>query len=178
MVQFSKYFLNWAEKPEVEGAFSRDYFEIGNYLNSLSPTIKKYVIVNEIGVPFYGLSIPAQVPIFIESTAYCKPRAEYIPSQEIDQIELSKEETVIIPLYRNGMEEKLKGLFPQGEIEHKQGFWVYKIMPIKPIIASPMIHKTNIGMNCNNSLARPMPPSRAIGSINSGYHLAGKGFNE
>jgi len=37
--EFNKYFVKWAKNPEIENAFSKDYVEIGNYLNSLPSEI-------------------------------------------------------------------------------------------------------------------------------------------
>ncbi|MBZ9577624.1 glycosyltransferase family 39 protein [Patescibacteria group bacterium] len=99
--QFDKYFCQWAEKTEVEAAFSKNYVEIGNYLNSLPDDVQKYVIVNQSGVPVPypdGIPMPSQTSMFIERTKFGKIRATYILPEEINKIKID-EKTVIIPLH-------------------------------------------------------------------------------
>lgn len=112
---FNKYFFDWAKSPETARAFSQDYVEIGQYLNSLPDQVKKYVIVNEKGLPYYGLSIAAQTSIFIESAKFGQPRAVYLPWQEIEKIEISPYGTIILPLHNHNSLEELQEIF-QGEI--------------------------------------------------------------
>jgi len=125
--QYNKYFKKWANKEEVESAFTKTYVEIGNYLNSLPEQTNKYVIVNEVGSPFYGLSIPAQTPKFIERTQYGRIRTEYLPIQRFNEIKTNSEETIVIPLYNRNIEEKLNNRFSQVETKKENGFWVYKL---------------------------------------------------
>jgi len=119
---FNKYFFDWAKKPETAMSFSNDYVKIGEYLNSLPDQVKKYVIVNEKGTPYYGLSIAAQTPIFIESAKFGKPRATYLPWQEIGQIEISPYKTVILTLYNHQAFEELQKMFPQGKIRQDEPY--------------------------------------------------------
>jgi 4-amino-4-deoxy-L-arabinose transferase-like glycosyltransferase len=124
--EFYKYFYLWAENPKVSEAYNTNYANMGNYLNSLPDNVKKYVVVNEPGSPFWGISIAAQTPIFIESAKFGKPRAQYIPFDNINYIQTGTEDVVVIPLY----EKSLPGLtekFPQGEIEQMKDFSVYFI---------------------------------------------------
>jgi len=119
---FNKYFFDWAKRHETASAFSYDYVKIGEYLNTLPDQVKKYVIVNEKGVPYYGLSISAQTSIFIESTKFGKPRAIYLPWQEIDQIEISPYKTIILTLHNHQSLEELKEMFPQGKISQDEPY--------------------------------------------------------
>ena len=99
--QFDKYFYQWAKKTEVEDAFSKNYVEIGNYLNSLPDDIQKYVVVNQSGVaiPYPdGIPIPSQTSMFIERAKFGKIRATYLLPEDLDKIEID-EKTVIIPLH-------------------------------------------------------------------------------
>ena len=96
----NKYFVKWGARPEVEGAFSSDYVEIGNYLNSLPQETQKYVIVNMPGVPVpwpNGIPMPAQTVMFIESTKYGQPQSTYLLPKDLDQIKIEKN-AVIIPM--------------------------------------------------------------------------------
>lgn len=124
--QYNTYFIGWAEKPEVSRAFEKHYTEIGYYLNSLPENLQKYVIVNELGSPLYGISIPGQTIMFIERTKFPKLRAIYIKAEDISQIEINQT-TEIIPLYEKGLFEKLQQMFPQGKIIEKDYFKVYRI---------------------------------------------------
>lgn len=125
--EYNKYFNEWAKREEVKDAFSENLVNIGNYLNSLSDEIQKYVIVNEFNIPLYGISIPAQAPIFIESIKFGKPRAIYLKAEELDKIKISQNKTVIIPLYDGKLSSELKKRFPNGKFEQQNKFWVYKI---------------------------------------------------
>jgi len=126
-LQFDKYFIKWGGHSEVEGAFSKNYVEIGNYLNSLPAEAQKYVIVNEMGVPLYGISIPAQTPIFIEIVKFGQPRSTYLRAEDLNQIKTDQREIVIVPLYDGRLLDKLNQKFPQGQIKREKGFWVYEI---------------------------------------------------
>ena len=98
--EYNKYFIQWGGHPEVKNAFSSDYVEIGNYLNSLPPEIKKYVIVNMPGVPVPwpdGIPMPAQTIMFIENTKYGRPQSIYLLPEDLEKIKIEKE-TVIVAL--------------------------------------------------------------------------------
>lgn len=98
--EFNKYFFVWAKNPNVQGAFTKDYVEVGNYLNSLPDDIRKYVIVNEGGVKVPlpdGIPMPAQTPMFVESAKYGRLRAIYLLPEDLSKIE-DKENAVIVPL--------------------------------------------------------------------------------
>jgi len=127
VVEFDKYFNKWGRHPEVRNAFSADYVEIGNYLNSLPNETQKYVIVNELGVPLYGISIPAQTPIFIETTKFGQPRSTYLAAENLDQIRIDHKKTVIIPIYDGKLLNELQEKFPQGLIKEKNGLNIYEI---------------------------------------------------
>ncbi|MDO8436418.1 MAG: glycosyltransferase family 39 protein [bacterium] len=125
--EFDKYFVKWGKNPAVKKAFAIEYAEMGNYLNSLPPEIEKYVIVNELGFPLYGISIPAQTPMFIEATKFGKPNSIYIKAEELDKIKLIKGKTVIISLYDGKIFNQLQEKFPAGIIKTANGFLVFEI---------------------------------------------------
>lgn len=128
--QFCKYFLNWAKNPEVEGAFSKNYLAIGNYLNSLPPEIQKYVIVNQLGVPVPwpdGIPMPAQTVMFIERTKFNQPQSTYLLPEDLNQIKIKKK-TVIIPMrYDQNLFNEFSQKFPQGKSQKENDIWFYKI---------------------------------------------------
>jgi len=129
--EFQKYFLCWAENPEVKNAFSLDYVKMGNYLNSLPKEIKKYVIVNMPGVPVpypNGIPMPAQTIMFVENTKYGKIQSTYLLPEDLDKIKIDGEKTVILLMrYDEQLFDTLKYRFPQGEIEERNGILMYKI---------------------------------------------------
>ena len=126
-IQFDKYFFDWGQKPEVKAAFAKDYTEIGRYLNSLPEETRKYVIVNELGSPLYGISIPGQTPMFIERTEYGRIRSDYITTEEMDKIETNGNQTVIVPLYDKGIKEELEKRFGEVVVVNMEYFKAYII---------------------------------------------------
>jgi 4-amino-4-deoxy-L-arabinose transferase-like glycosyltransferase len=59
------YFIIWAQNPNVPGAFSANYVDIGRQMNALPKTTPKYVIVNAGGVLARGIPVPAETTMFI-----------------------------------------------------------------------------------------------------------------
>ena len=118
------------ENPEVENAFSLDYVKMGNYLNSLSPEIQKYVIVNRPGVPVPwpdGIPMPAQTIMFIENTKYGSPQSNYLLPKDLDKIKIEKD-TIILPMkYEKDLFEDLQKRFPEGEIKKINEIWFYYV---------------------------------------------------
>lgn len=114
--EFKKYFYTWGKNPELNGAFTSDLVDIGNYLNSLPDNVKKYVVVNQSGVLVNGVSMPAQTPMFIERTIYGKPRATYLLPSDLNKVELNKGDVIVL-MARD------ETLFPS--IQNIDGVWVY-----------------------------------------------------
>ena len=122
-----RYFWLWGKNQEVKEAFSSDYIEIGNYLNSLSQITKKYVIVNQPGILVQGIPMPSQTIEFIERTKFKEPRATYLLPEDIEKIKIGKN-TVIVPIKEEGnLFQELSQTFPEGEFKAERGFWIYEI---------------------------------------------------
>jgi len=130
LISFNKYFFQWAQNPNVKGAFTERFGEIGYFLNSLPQEVEKYVIVNEGGVPVpwpEGLPVSAQTIMFIESTKFGSPRSTYLLQENLDRIKIEKR-IVIVPMkYDQNLADELKRKFPQGEASKKDGIWIYQI---------------------------------------------------
>ncbi len=75
------YFVAWAKNPNVQGAFSANYVEIGREINKLPAGVPKYVVVQAGGVLVNsppattssgevgrGIPMPAQTVMFITDT--------------------------------------------------------------------------------------------------------------
>ena len=128
--QYSRYFILWGKSPEVENAFSKNYVEIGNYLNDLEPGIQKYVIVNQSGVPVpypAGLPMPAQTIMFAERTKFKTPKSIYLLPEDLEEIKIKNKGAIVLMQYDKDLILELWKKFPQGEIEEKNGVWVYHI---------------------------------------------------
>ena len=65
---YKNYFWDWANNPNVQGAFAADYVKIGEELNSLPKEAPKYVLVKAGGVLVNGIPMPAQTVMFITDT--------------------------------------------------------------------------------------------------------------
>lgn len=91
---FQKYFYQWGQNPEVQGAFTHYFVMVGETLNKLPTEDKKYVIVNDPGVLVDNVPVSAQTVKFV---AYEQKNIIYINPSEIDTITLTPD-TVIIPM--------------------------------------------------------------------------------
>ena len=131
LFQFNKYFFKWAKNPAVKNAFSENYVEIGNYLNSLPKNIKKYVIVNQSGVPVpypNGIPVSAQTTMFIERMKFGETRAIYILPTDISKIKINNCNAVFIPLHPDSnLFNSLHSKFPKGKIKKEKDITFYKI---------------------------------------------------
>jgi len=129
IAEFNKYFVIWGMNPVLKAAFSENYVEIGQYLNSLPEDAEKFVIVNQSGVPVpwpSGIPMPAQTVIFLERTKYGEPQSVYLLPGDINKIKIYKN-AQIVPLDCNGeIREKLKAAFPSGQIVEKNDFCVFQ----------------------------------------------------
>ncbi|MBL7150225.1 MAG: glycosyltransferase family 39 protein [Candidatus Pacebacteria bacterium] len=133
IVEFDKYFNKWGGHPEVKNAFSADYVEIGNFLNSLPAETQKYVIVNQPGVPVPwpdGIPVPAQTIMFIENAKFGSPQSTYLLPEDLNQIKINSRKAVIIAMrreYDESLFAKIQQKFPEGEIQEKDGTWIYRV---------------------------------------------------
>jgi 4-amino-4-deoxy-L-arabinose transferase-like glycosyltransferase len=125
--EYSRYFNVWAKNENVKNAFTQDYADIGNFLNSLPSDVNKYVIVNEPSHPLYGISIPAQTPIFIESAEFGQPQSTYLKFEELNKIEPGQNETIIVPLYDGPALQEILQKFPGGVIKTEKDFKFYDL---------------------------------------------------
>lgn len=129
--EFNKYFVVWGQSKVVKDEFSSNYVVMANYLNSLGPEIKKYVIVNQDGVAVpwpNGIPMPAQTIIFIESAKYGSPQSIYLKTGEINQIRTDGKKTEVILMQNDSnIFVNLKTKFPRGIIRQENGIWRFEI---------------------------------------------------
>ncbi len=130
--QSYKYFIWWGKNKETKNAFAKNYVKIGDYLNSLENEVSKIVIVNQSGVPVpwpNGIPMPAQTIMFIENSKYKNIRSVYVLPEEIDKIKINKKPTIIVPMAPDeNLFEKLKVMFPTGEVKNKNGVLIFQII--------------------------------------------------
>lgn len=62
---YQKYFISFANNKNTEGAFTKDYLEIGQKINTLPKEDKKYIVVESGGVLVRGIPMPTQTIMFI-----------------------------------------------------------------------------------------------------------------
>ena len=126
--QYFKYFVLWGQNEETKGAFSKDYVEMGKYLASLDPEIKKYVVVNKGGVKVPlpdGIPMPSQTMVFMESEARIK--SIYLNPDEISSIFLKEKGLVVLFGYDESLALKIYRMFPESKISLKGEFLLFKI---------------------------------------------------
>lgn len=68
IIEYNKYFHEWAENANTADWFNQSYVDLANRLNSMSPQVKKYVLLNTQDGPVNGLPIPAQTIMFVTNT--------------------------------------------------------------------------------------------------------------
>ena len=119
--EFHKYFFDWAKRPQAKAAFTERFVEVGNYLNTLPLEASKYVIKNE------G-DLPTETSIFIQKSAGKEKGTVYLSPEEIGEIKIAKNETIIILMRPDeNLLQKLKILFPQGRVEKENNIYSYHL---------------------------------------------------
>lgn len=101
IVEYDKYFNKWARDPNTAMAFNQNYVEVGNRLNKLPRSIKKYVLVNAGGVLVNNIPMPAQTVMFITDTYTPeKQRTKniYYLTEEQYEMGLYDRNSVVVPL--------------------------------------------------------------------------------
>ena len=129
--EFNKYFFLWGKNKEVEGAFTKIFFEQGKFLNALPESFQKYVIVNEGGVKVpwpNGIPMSAQTIMFVENTKSGKTRAIYLLPEDLEKIKIEKEAVILPMKYEESLFDELKRKFPQGEIKTGNGKIIYYLI--------------------------------------------------
>lgn len=126
--QYFRYFIKWGQNPEVAGAFTQRLVKIGEFLNAFPPDYKKYVIVNESGVPVpypEGIPMPSQTPMFIEITKYKEIKSIYLTEGNLDKIKKERK-TIIVPLsFNEEISRKIKKQFPKAFLSKGEDIYYF-----------------------------------------------------
>lgn len=127
---YQRYFNVWARHPDLKNAFSHDFVEMGNYLNSLPEEYQKYVVVNASGVPVPfpdGIPMPAQTIMFVERTKYKKTKSSYLLPQDLERIKIEREGIILMMVRDGTLGQKIREKFPSAVLKEKEKFWVFEI---------------------------------------------------
>lgn len=122
---YNYYFIDWGKNPKVQGAYTQYFVNIGNYLNNLPADAKKYVVVNEGGVPVPfpdGIPLPAQTIMFITRGT---PNITYLKPDQIQSV--TDKSTVALMKYDEKILNQLREKFPRGEILKQNDIYYFQI---------------------------------------------------
>jgi 4-amino-4-deoxy-L-arabinose transferase-like glycosyltransferase len=128
--EFNKYFFVWAKRPEVKSEFTKEYLEMGEYLNSLPEDYEKYVIINRSGVPVSwanNIPMPAQSIMFLEISKYGKLKSKYLLPEDIGKIKIEKRGVILVMVENKEIFDKISATIPNGKWGKEKDFWVYRI---------------------------------------------------
>ena len=122
-------YVSWSQKQEVKDSFDEKYVQIGNYLNDLEPSAKKYIIINTGGTLVNNIPMPSQTIMFITNTYRTIEQQEknifYVLPENINQIE---NPDIIIPLENNDqIKKEIIINFPRVQVANFGDFSVFKI---------------------------------------------------
>ena len=124
---YNYYFIDWGKNPEVQGAYTQHFVDIGNYLNGLPADAKKYVIVNEGGVPVPfpdGIPMPAQTIMFI---THGTPNIAYLKPEQLQSV--TGKSTIVLMKYDKNILNQLQEMFPDGKILDQKDIWSFEVNP-------------------------------------------------
>ncbi len=68
LATYRTYFLLWAQNKKTYEAFDTSSWHLGQFLAGTGPEVKKYVMVNTLGVPVRGIPTSAQTVMFATNT--------------------------------------------------------------------------------------------------------------
>ncbi|PIZ01112.1 hypothetical protein COY62_00255 [bacterium (Candidatus Howlettbacteria) CG_4_10_14_0_8_um_filter_40_9] len=95
LVDFTLYFVVWAQSPETRGQFNESYVEASRYLNTQPKSEKKYVIINTGGVLVDGLPVAAQTYKFV---TYGKSQVDFLTEDQAIATRFEKGSIVILAI--------------------------------------------------------------------------------
>jgi uncharacterized protein YlzI (FlbEa/FlbD family) len=116
---FVMYFKIWANRPELENAFTVRFMDVGRELNKMSEETRKFVIKNE------G-DLPAEVPKFIQRTEG-RSDAFYLNPDQIAKVNFLPNDVVIIMNKEKYVLDPILEKFPNSILEEQKRIWKLKI---------------------------------------------------
>ena len=124
---YRKYFVNYANNPNIKGAFSDNYVKIGRFINNLPGDIKKYVIINSGGALVNNIPMSSQTTMFItnsyKKTDQLEKNIIYLLPNDIKKRNFYDDKSYVIILmeYDDNLTKQLQSLAP-GKLEKGEGF--------------------------------------------------------
>lgn len=113
LVDFTLYFVVWAQSPETRGQFNESYVEASRYLNTRPESEKKYVIVNTGGVEADGLPVSAQTYKFI---TYGKSQVDFLTEDQAIATKFEKGSIVVLAINNDKLVKTLNLKCPGGSL--------------------------------------------------------------
>jgi len=134
LINYFNYFQKWAKNPNVSNAFNENYEQIGEYLNSLPPSLNKFVLVNAGGVLVNNIPMSAQTVMFITNTYHpnnqIKKNIFYLTPENLNEIILLNDINapfIIIPLEKNtDAKQIIESIFPNISFKENPYFWIFQ----------------------------------------------------
>jgi hypothetical protein len=127
-VEFWRYFVAWGQNPETRGAFNQNYVDEASYINSLPGEVRKYIFVNEGGVPVPypdGIPMSTQTIMFLTRKT---PNIRYMTPADCKDCSAIVAPAIFLPLrYDQNLFDDFQKYFPNGQIEKINDFSVFKI---------------------------------------------------
>jgi hypothetical protein len=124
---FKRYFIDYANSPDIKGAFSDNFVKIGRFVNTLPKEMNKYVVVNAGGTLVNGIPMSTQTTMFITDSFRQADQLDkkiyYILPTEVEKIDFDSASTyMIVPLERD--EELLRQIkiYAPGELVDEDNF--------------------------------------------------------
>lgn len=138
--QFTHYFVDWGLNKNVEGAFNKNYTEIGRYFNELPPEVDKYLIVNagDVEVSYPQEVLPQMtnnmLPMSAQTVLFIQQQKE-IPIENTkyitdDNLPFSITiPSVFVPLEpTDEIKNALRATYPFGRAIQADYFWVWAVI--------------------------------------------------
>jgi len=130
--QYQKYFVNWANNPNVAGAFTQSYVQMGQFLNFYADkNIPRYVIVNENGILVDGVPVSAQT---IKYITYGKGKITYLLPNQLDKIQVGSDKKVnaiiVLMLDNPDLLKQIQQRFPKNITGNVSSFGEFRFISI------------------------------------------------
>jgi len=142
--EFNRYFIEWGQNPNTQGAFTSNYVDIGNFTSKMNlEGWQTVVIANEDGVaiPYPdGIPVPTQTVMFAE-TAYCWQHASpalkkecryysrFAKPADIPHLALTGKTAIVLMKEDPEIYKQLAALFPQGMLQGRDNIKYFDISP-------------------------------------------------
>ncbi|HLM83967.1 MAG TPA: glycosyltransferase family 39 protein, partial [Candidatus Bathyarchaeia archaeon] len=109
------YFVDWAENPNVPGAFGEGYFNMSRYINSLPSGTPKYVVDNGPGQQMEdGLQTSAEV---VKLFTYQKAANVQFVEPDFDPAALKTPSKIFLMRYDDGLVNHIRQSFPNSLVK-------------------------------------------------------------